>query len=92
MHALGAGVGGLGITAGSWAAAKVALGGGIAPAGAAFARLMMGVAVKWVVVLLVLVASLAGFGLPGLPVITGVLGATLGMVLANVFRRKGVAS
>jgi hypothetical protein len=50
------------------------------------------VAIKWVVVLLVLVASLAGFGLPGLPVITGVLGATLGMVLANVIRRKGVAS
>ncbi|WDS34616.1 hypothetical protein [Pseudoxanthomonas sp.] len=92
MHALGALVGGLGITAGSWAAAKVALGGGVAPAGAAFARLMMGVAIKWVVVLLVLVASLAGFGLPGLAVITGVLGATLGMVLANVIRRKGVAS
>lgn len=92
MHALGAVVGGLGITAGSWAAAKVALGGGVAPAGAALARLMMGVAIKWAVVLLVLVASLAGFGLPGLPVITGVLGATLGMVLANVIRRKGVAS
>jgi hypothetical protein len=36
----------MGITAGSWAAAKVALGGGVAPAGAAFARLMMGVAIK----------------------------------------------
>ncbi len=92
INALGAVVGGLGITAGSWAAAKVALGGGVVPAGAAFARLVMGVAIKWVVVLLVLVASLAGFGLPGLPVVTGVLGATLGMVLANVIRRKGVAS
>ncbi len=92
IHALGALVGGMGITAGSWAASKVALGGGVAPAGTAFARLMMGVAIKWVVVLLVLVVSLAGFRLPGLPLITGVLGATLGMVLANVIRRKGVAS
>jgi len=90
--ALGAWLGGMGLTAGSWAAAKVALGGGVAPAGTAFARLLMGMAAKWVVVLLVLVAALAGFRLPGLPVITGVLGAALGLVLANVVRRKGVAS
>lgn len=89
--ALGALVGGLGITAGSWAAAKVALGGGVSPAGGAFARLMMGTAIKWVVVVLVLMAALAGFGLPGLAVVSGVLGATLGMVLAHVIGQKGAA-
>jgi hypothetical protein len=92
QHALGALYGGLGFTAGSWAAAKVALGGGIAPAGVAFARLLMGVAAKWGVVLLVLVAGLAGFRLPGLALITGLVGAALGMVLANLIQRKGVAT
>lgn len=86
--ALGVAVGGGAVTLAAWASAKVALGGGAAPAaGTAFARLLLGMALKWVLVLLVLGLALAVFRLPGLPLLAGVIAATLALVLANSIRR-----
>ena len=50
-HALAAAVGGIAMLAGNGLAVAVALGGGIQPARAAFARLLLGTLAKWVVVL-----------------------------------------
>ncbi|MFC5593067.1 hypothetical protein [Lysobacter niastensis] len=85
--ALAAAVGGGAIVAGSAAAALMALGGGIQPAGMAVGRLVAGVMLKWVVVLAVLTLGLAGFKLPPLPMLMGVLAATLAFVLANLLKR-----
>lgn len=85
--ALAAAVGGGAIVAGSLVAALMALGGGIQPAGMAVGRLLAGVMLKWVVVFAVLTLGLAGFKLPPLPMLVGVLAGTLAFVLANLFRR-----
>ena len=42
---------------------------------------------KWVVVFAVLAAGLAVFKLPPLPMLVGVLAATLAFVLANLLKR-----
>lgn len=86
--ALGVVVGGGAVTLAAWASAAVAFGGGVAPAaGTAFARLLLGMALKWVLVLVVLGLALAVFRLPGLPLLAGVIAATLALVLANSIRR-----
>ena len=85
--ALGALVGGGALVAGSAIAALVALGGGVGPAGAAIARLLVGVVLKWVVVFAVFVFGMAGFGLPPLPMLAGLLAATLAFVLAQILKR-----
>jgi len=85
--ALAAAVGGGSLLLGSAASAWMALGGGVQPAGMAMGRLLAGVIFKWVVVLAVLLLGLAGFRLPPLPMLVGVLAATLGFVLANLFKR-----
>lgn len=80
-------VGGGAVTLGAWGAARVALGGGVSPAGVAFARLLLGMALKWLLVLIALVVALAVFRLPGLPLVAGVVTATLALVLANSIKR-----
>lgn len=80
-------VGGGAVTLAAWIAAMVALGGGVSPAGTAFARLLVGMALKWVLVLVTVVAALAVFRLPGVPLLAGVIAATLALVLANSIRR-----
>lgn len=85
--ALGAAMGGGAVVAGALASAWLALGGGIQTAGPAMARLLLGVVAKWLVVFVVLVSGLAGLGLPPLPMLAGVLAATLAYVLAHLFRR-----
>jgi F0F1-type ATP synthase assembly protein I len=85
--ALSAAVGGGAVVAGGVVAALMALGGGIQPAGMAMGRLLAGVMLKWVVVFAVLTLGLAGFKLPPLPMLVGVLAATLAFVLANLLKR-----
>lgn len=80
-------VGGGAVTLAAWLSALVALGGGVSPAGAAFARLLMGMALKWLLVLVAIVLALGLFRLPGLPLMAGVIAATLALVLANSIRR-----
>lgn len=85
--ALGALTGGGALVAGSAVAALLALGGGVQPAGAAIARLLVGVVLKWVVVLAIFVFGMAGLGLPPLPMLAGLLAATLAFVLAQILKR-----
>ena len=79
--------GGGSVTLAAWLAAVVALGGGVSPAGVAFARLLVGMALKWLLVLIAVVIALGVFHLPGLPLMAGVVAATLALVLANSIRR-----
>ena len=80
--------GGGAVTLAAWIAAKVAFGGGVAPAaGTAFARLLVGLALKWLLVLVAVAIALAVFRLPGLPLMAGIMAATLALVLANSIRR-----
>jgi F0F1-type ATP synthase assembly protein I len=79
--------GGGAVTLAAWLSALVALGGGVSPAGTAFARLLMGMVLKWLLVLVAIVIALGLFRLPGLPLMAGVIAATLALVLANSIRR-----
>ncbi|MGV8941028.1 MAG: hypothetical protein ACOH1P_05720 [Lysobacter sp.] len=88
--ALGALIGGGAVVAGGGVATLVALGGGVQAAGAVIGRLWAGVIVKWVVVFAVLALGLAGFKLPPLPMLVGVVATTLAFVLAQILNRKGV--
>nr|WP_196778963.1 hypothetical protein [Lysobacter silvisoli] len=87
-YALAAAVGGGAVFAGSFLAALLALGGGVQPAGMAMGRLLLGVVVKWVVVFAVLGLGLAGMRLPPLPMLVGVLAATLAFVLAHLLKNR----
>lgn len=69
--ALAAGVGGLGVALGNALAARVALGGGVVVAGAAFARLLAATLLKWVVAMTVLAIALAVWRLAPLPMLAG---------------------
>jgi len=80
-------VGGGAVTLAAWLSARVALGGGVSPAGSAFARLLLGMALKWFVVLVAVVIALGPLRLPGIPLLAGVIAATLALVLANSIRR-----
>lgn len=80
-------VGGGAVTLAAWVATVVALGGGVSPAGVAFARLLVGMALKWLLVLIAVVIALAVFRLPGVPLMAGVVAATLALVLANSIKR-----
>lgn len=86
-HALAAAVGGGATVAGSLVAARMALGGGVQPAGMVVGRLLAGVIFKWVVVLAVLGLGMAWWRLPPLPMLVGLLAATLAFVLANLLKR-----
>ena len=79
---LAAAAGGIAMLAGNALAAMVALGGGIQPASAAFARLMLGTLGKWVVVRAVLAVALGVFGLPALSTLVGLAAGMLAYLLA----------
>ncbi|MFC7302309.1 ATP synthase subunit I [Cognatiluteimonas weifangensis] len=70
--ALAATAGGVAMLAGNALAAAVALGGGIRPARAAFARLLLGMLGKWVLVLVLVAVALQVWRLPPLPLLAGV--------------------
>ena len=86
--ALAAGVGGLAMAAGNVVVALTALGGGIQPAGAAFARLLVGVMGKWVVVLAVLAVALGAWHLPALPMLAGLAAGMLANLVALNLRKS----
>ena len=79
---LAAAAGGIAMLAGNALAAMVALGGGIQPASAAFARLMLGTLGKWVVVMAVLAVALGVFGLPALSTLVWLAAGMLAYLLA----------
>ncbi|HEU4992496.1 MAG TPA: ATP synthase subunit I [Luteimonas sp.] len=86
---LAAAVGGIAMLAGNALAAAVALGGGIQPAGAAFARLLLGTLGKWVVALAVIVVALGPLRLPALPLLAGLAAGMLAYLLAlNLTQRR----
>lgn len=81
--ALAAGSGGGAMAAGNAIAAWVAFGGGIQRAGAAYARLLLGVMAKWLVVLAGFGFALAVLHLPPLPALCGLVVSALAYLLAS---------
>lgn len=84
-HALAAAAGGVAMVLGNLLAIGLALGGGIQPAGAAFARLILGTMGKWLVVIGVLAVALGIWRLPPLPVLAGVAAGLLAYLLGLNF-------
>lgn len=74
--------GGGAVTAGCALYGALALGGGIAPAGGALARLVLGLLAKWFVVVATLFIAIAVAKLPPLAVIGGAAVALVAQVLA----------
>lgn len=92
-EALAAGIGGVAMAAGNALAASVSLA-GIAPAGVALGRLLLGTMAKWLVAIVVLVMALAVWRLPPLPLLVGLAAGLLAYLLALNFpvwhrKRKG---
>lgn len=80
--ALAAGLGGAAIALGGWLSSVVALGGGVNPSTGALARLLAGVALKWVVVVAVLLLGVGMAGLSPVPMLAGVIVALFAQLLA----------
>ncbi|VXB21628.1 conserved membrane hypothetical protein [Luteimonas sp. 9C] len=80
--ALAAGLGGAAIALGGWLSAVIALGGGVNPSTGALARLLAGVALKWVVVVAVLLLGVGMAGLSPVPMLAGVIVALFAQLLA----------
>ena len=79
--ALGALAGGLSLLLGGALAAQRALGGGVAGGGALLARLLLGTALKWIVVATGLYLAIAIWKLPAWAVLAGAVMAAVGHVL-----------
>lgn len=82
--ALAAAAGGGALVAGHLVVAMVALGGGIVAARAAFARLLLGIAGKWLVVVAVLAIASGAWRLPPLPMVAGLVGGLLAYYAALI--------
>lgn len=80
--AMAAALGAFAIALGGWLSSVIALGGGVNPSAAALARLLAGVAVKWLVAGAVLVLAVVVAGLPPLPALVGVVVALLAQFIA----------
>ena len=80
--ALAAGLGGAAIALGGWLSSVIALGGGVNPSTGALARLLAGVALKWVVVVAVLLLGAGKAGLSPVPLLAGVIVALFAQLLA----------
>lgn len=80
--ALGALVGGAAMTLGSALAAWGAFAGGVAGAGIALGRLLLGMAAKWIVVVAGLYVAIALLHLPAVPVIAGAALAAAAFLVA----------
>lgn len=83
--ALAALAGGGTMTLGSLAAAWGAFGGGVVGASAALGRLLLGTAVKWVVVAVGLFLAMAVWRLPAVPVLAGAAIAATALVVSMKF-------
>lgn len=84
-------LGGMGVVAGAWIAAQIALSGPVQGAGPAFARLLAGIVAKWATVLLALLSGIAK-GLPVFPLLIGVIVATLAPLAAEIFTLRNKVS
>lgn len=82
VWSLAAVLGGAGIAIGGWLSSVIALGGGVSPSGSALARLLAGVALKWVVVVAVLWLGVGMAGLPPVPTLAGVAVALVAQLIA----------
>ena len=80
--ALAALAGGGAMTLGSLVAAWGAFGGGVAGAGAAVGRLLLGTAAKWLVVAMGLYLAMAVWRLPAVPALAGAAMAAAAFMLA----------
>lgn len=80
--ALAAATGGAALVLGHLIVALVALGGGIVPARVAFARLVLGIAGKWLVVVAVMAVALGAWRLPPLPMLAGLVAGLLAYYIA----------
>ena len=83
--ALAALVGGGAMVLGSLLAAWGAFGGGVAGAGVALGRLLLGTAVKWLVVVVGLYLAMAVWKLPAVPVLAGAAMAAAAFVVSMKF-------
>jgi len=81
-QAMAAAAGGIAMLLANALNLALALGGGIQPAGAAFARLLLGTLGKWVVAIVVVAVALGPFRLPPLPLLAGLAGGMLAYLLA----------
>ena len=74
------------MTLGSLLAAWGAFGGGVAGAGVALGRLLLGTAAKWIVVIVGLYLAIAVWQLPALPVLAGAaLAAAAFLIVAKLW-------
>ena len=83
--ALAALAGGAAMTLGGLAAAWGAFGGGVAGAGVALGRLLLGTAVKWLVVATGLYLAMAVWRLPAVPALAGAAMAAAAFVVSMKF-------
>jgi ATP synthase protein I len=88
--ALAAGIGGGAVVVGSALSALRTFAGAPRGAGVALARLLVGLLLKWFVVLGTLYVALARLRLPPLPLLAGVVVTTLAFLLIGKTRNKGV--
>lgn len=86
-EALAALAGGGAMTLGSLAAAWGAFGGGVAGAGVALGRLLLGTAVKWVLVIVGLYLAIAVWRLPAVPVLAGAAMAAAAFLVSMKFSK-----
>jgi len=84
--AIAAGVGGGAVVLGSIFLAWRSLSASAPSAGMAFAALLVGIVMKWVVVLGALYLALARFGLPPLPLLAGLVSTTAAFLLIGKFK------
>ena len=80
-HAMAALVGGLAMVAGNALVAWTALG-GVVPARVAFARLLLGTALKWLVAGVVIAVGVGVWRLPALPMLAGLAAGLLAYLAA----------
>lgn len=85
LAALAALAGGGAMALGSLLAAWGAFGGGVAGAGVALGRLLLGTAVKWLVVIVGLYLAMAVWKLPAVPVLAGAAMAAAAFVVSMKF-------
>jgi len=87
--ALAAAVGGSGVALGNVLAARVALGGGVVAAGAAFVRLLAATLLKWLLAITVLAIALVVWRLAPLPMLAGFAVALVAYPISLNFLRQG---
>ena len=80
-------VGGGAVVLAGWFSARLALGGGVAAAVPALARLVAGVLAKWLVLVAVLVLGVLAWGLPPLPLLAAAVVVLAVQVLALALAR-----